>query len=65
MYKTFVRTHLDYCDIIYHQAGKTSKDGKVLTAFIEEVERVQYRGALAVTGTWKRKNRAKLYENLR
>ena len=64
MYKTFVRTHLDYCDIIYHQAGKISKDGQVLTASMEEVERVQYRGALAVTGTWKGTNRTKLYENL-
>ena len=64
MYKTFVRTHLDYCDIIYHQAGKISKEGQVLTASMEEVERVQYRGALAVTGTWKGTNRTKLYENL-
>ena len=64
MYKTFVRSHLDYCDIIYHQAAKISEYGQILTAPMEEVERVQYRGALAVTGAWKGTNRSKLYEEL-
>ena len=45
MYKTFVRTLLDYCDIIYHQAAKISNAGQVLTSLMEEIERVQYRGA--------------------
>jgi hypothetical protein len=31
---------------------------------MNEVERVQYRGALAVTGTWKGTNRSKLYDEL-
>ena len=64
MYKTFVRTHMDYCDIIYHQAAKITRDGQVLSTLMEEVERVQYRGALAVTGAWKGTNRSKIYEEL-
>ena len=64
MYKTFSRTQLDYCDIIYHQAAKITKDGLVLTSLMSEIERVQYRGALAVTGTWKGSSRLKLYEEL-
>ena len=30
MYKTFSRSHLDYCDIIFHQASKISEHGQVL-----------------------------------
>ena len=64
MYKTFSRTHLDYCDVIYHQAAKITRDGLALTNLMNELERVQYRGALAVTGTWKGTSRAKLYDEL-
>ena len=64
MFKTFGRSHLDYCDVIYHQAAKITRDGQVLTSLMNEVERVQYRGALAVTGTWKGTNRSKLYDEL-
>ena len=62
MYKSFSRTQLDYCDVIYHQAAKITKDGLVLPALMSEIERVQYRGALAVTGTWKGSSRLKIYE---
>ena len=61
MYKTFVRSQLDYCDVIYHQAAKITREGQVLTTLMNEIERVQYRGALAVTGAWKGSNRSKLY----
>ena len=64
MYKTFVRSQLDYCDVIYHQAAKTTREGQVLTTLMNEIERVQYRGALAVTGAWKGSNRSKLYDEL-
>ena len=64
MFKTFARTHMDYCDIIYHQASKITTAGQVLTSLMEEVERVQYRGALAVTGAWKGTSRSKIYEEL-
>ena len=64
MYKTFVRPHLDYCDIIYHEPPKVERHETSLTAPMEEVERVQYKGALAVTGAWKGSNRSKLYDEL-
>ena len=64
MYKTFYRSHLDYCDIIFHQAAKISEQGQVLTTPMEEIERVQYRGALAVPGAWKGTNRSKIYDEL-
>ena len=64
MYKTFARTLMDYCDIIYHQAAKITAAGQVLSSLMEEVERVQYRAALAVTGAWQGTSRAKIYEEL-
>ena len=66
MYKTFVRPPLDYCDVIYHEPLKISdeKHDISLTAPMEEVERVQYKGALAVTGAWQGSNRSKLYDEL-
>ena len=55
---------MDYCDIIYHQAAKITAAGQVLSSLMEEVERVQYRAALAVTGAWQGTSRAKIYEEL-
>ena len=65
MYKTFVRPHLDYCDIIYHEPPKFGTRHAVsLTSPMEEVERIQYKGALAVTGAWQGSSRSKLYDEL-
>ena len=66
MYKTFVRPHLDYCDVIYHEPLKISdeKQDISLTAPVEEVKRVQYKGVLAVTGAWQGSNRSNLYDEL-
>ena len=61
MYKALVRSHLDYCDIIYikppvvhHPPLRTS-----LNHLMEKVET-----ALAVTGACQGSNRVKLYEEL-
>ena len=51
MYKTFVRPHLDYGDVIYHIPLKQDQLGVVLNSSMEMVEKVQYQAALAVTGT--------------
>ena len=65
MYKTFVRPHLDYCDIIYHEPPKVGKAQEIsLTTLMEEIERIQYKAALAVTGAWKGTNRSKVYDEL-
>ena len=54
MYKTLVRSHLDYCDIIYHTPTSNSQLnlGVTLNSLMEKVERIQYQAALAITGTW-------------
>ena len=60
MYKTLVRSHLDYCDIIYHTPSVNGS----LNTLMEKVERVQYRAGLAITGAWQGSNRNVLYENM-
>ena len=66
MYQALVRSHLDYCDVIYHQPAKINQAplGVTLTAPMEEIERIQYQAALAITGAWKGSSRVKLYEEL-
>ena len=66
MYKALVRTHLDYCDTIYHMPALNNQTnlGVTLTSLMETVERTQYEAALAITGTWQVFSRSKLYEEL-
>ena len=42
MYKAFVRSHLDYCDIIYHISSVQTQFDVALTDLIEKAERIQY-----------------------
>ena len=42
IYKSFVRPHLDYADIIYGKPGNVNFESKL--------ERVQYNACLAMTG---------------
>ena len=44
IYKMFVRPHLDYGDIIYHDQVKDSMD---------ILEAIQYKASLIVLGSWK------------
>ena len=66
MYKVFVRSHFDYCDFIYHIPPfiRNSPLEISLNYLMESIEKVQYMGALAVTGAWQGSNRAKLYEEI-
>ena len=65
MYKSLVRPHLDYCDIIYHIPQKVHPHGGItLNSQMERVEQIQYQAALAVTGAWQGTDRVKLYEEL-
>ena len=64
MYKTLVRHHLDYCDVIYHIPSTQTQQGGVLHFLMKELEKVQYQAALAITGTWQGSNQSKLYEEL-
>ena len=66
MYKALARSHLDYCDTIYHIPASNSQINLGVTnSLIEKVERTRYQAALAITGTWQGTNRSKLYEELR
>ena len=64
MYKTLVRSHLDYCDIIYHIPSRQNHLGVFLNTLMERTERIQYHAALNITGAWQGSNRSKLYEEL-
>ena len=56
IYKSFVRPHIDYGDIIYDQANNEQ--------FCNMIERVQYNAALAITGAIKGTSQQKIYNEL-
>ena len=64
MYKALIRSHLDYCDTIYHIPASNSQInlGVTLNSLMVKEERTQYQAAPAITGTWQGTNRSKLYE---
>ena len=56
IYKSFLRPHLDYGDVIYDRAFNKS--------FQNKLESVQYNAALAITGAIRGSSREKLYQEL-
>ena len=66
MYKALVRSHLDYCDIIYHMPSHQNQTplGVTLSSLMQKVGRIQYQAALAISGAWRGSSRSKLYEEL-
>ena len=56
IYKSFVRPHLDYSDLIYDQPNNES--------FCQQIESVQYNASLAITGAIKGTSRLKLYNEI-
>ena len=56
IYKSFIRPHLDYGDIIYDQAYNTS--------FHQTLDSIQYNTTLAITGTIRGISKEKLYDEL-
>ena len=66
MYKALVRSHLDYCDIVYHMPPIVHQPplGVSLHDLMESVEKIQYQAGLAITGCWKGSSRIRLYEDL-
>ena len=56
IYKSFVRPHLDYSDIIYDQPNNASLSDKI--------QSVQYNAALAITGAITGTSKEKLYQEL-
>lgn len=76
IYKAHIRSHLDYCDIIYHKPVFTEFSKAYFTerastdpihlneSFSNRIENVQYRSALAITGCIKGTSRERLYNEL-
>ena len=56
IYKSFIRPHLDYGDILYDQAFNNS--------FHERLESIQYNAALAITDAIRGSSKEKLYQEL-
>ena len=65
VYKSHVRSHLEYCDVIFHQPPA---DGllstKKLSAIMDKLESVQTQAAYAVSGAWKGTSALKVYKKL-
>ena len=72
MYKSLVRPHFDYCDVIFHVPPVNNgifdnineRINTHLSPLMAKIERIQYKAALAITGTWKGTSRVKLYNEL-
>ena len=68
MYKSLVRPHFDYCDIIFHVPPTlngifdNANNTGLLPSLMKKIESVQYQAALAITGAWQGTNRIKLYQ---
>ena len=56
IYKSFIRPHIDYCDVIYDKPNNT--------AFKNKIEKIQYDSALAITGAIRGTSKEKLYKEL-
>ncbi|MCH2389802.1 MAG: hypothetical protein MK234_03870 [Nitrospinales bacterium] len=54
-YKMYVRPHLDYGDVIYHNQHSIS---------MELLEKIQYQAGLIISNCWKGTSRVKLYKEL-
>ena len=56
LYKTFIRPHLDYADIIYDKPNNMN--------ICKKIESLQYNTALAITGAIRGSSKEKLFEEL-
>ena len=56
IYKSFIKPHLDYCDIIYDQPNNE--------IFCTKIKRIQHNASLAITGAIKVTSHTKLYKEL-
>jgi len=56
IYKSFIRPHLDYGDIVYDRPGNAT--------FVQKLESIQYNACLAITGCFRGTSQEKLYSEL-
>ena len=66
MYKALVRSHLDYCDKIYHMPSITHQPPLVRTlcSLMGKVEIIKYQAALVITGAVQGSSHSKIYNEL-
>ena len=76
IYKSFIRPHLDYCDVIYHKPmyddfycqyySERAISDPINTNYLfnNKIESVQYNASLAITGCVRGTNRERLYSEL-
>ena len=72
MYKSLLRLHLDFCNIIFYVRPFINADfvdnervkNEILKQLMTKIESVQNQAALAITGTWQGTSRIKLYNEL-
>ena len=66
IFKLYIRPHLGFCDVIFHIPSITNPfDSSInLNYLMNTLERVQYHAALAITGSWKRTNLNRIYDEL-
>ena len=66
LYKSYVRPHLDYGDVIYHVPHSECELSHTpfLTKNMEKLEYIRYSAASAITGAWKGTSREKLCDEL-
>ena len=55
MYKLYVKPHLDYGDVVYHNQN---------SSLMSKLESTQHAAALSVSGAWRGTNTDKLFEEL-
>ena len=56
IYKSFIRSHIDYADVIYDQPHNAS--------FTDKIESIQYNASLAITGAIRGTSKEKSYQEL-
>ena len=66
IYKLHVRSHFDYCDVIYHvpPVDNPYSHENSQNFLMNRLESMQYNAALAITGAWRGTSREKLYQEL-
>ena len=65
IYMSYVRSQLEYGDVMFHQQPLTGDPLSVdLTDLMSKLESVQYSAALAVLGAWRGTSKSKVYNEL-
>ena len=62
IYKSYVRSQLDYGDVIYHNPSNANYI--FYSTWMEKLESVQYSAALAIAVTWRGTSRETIYNEL-